>query len=193
MKVKYPISLLSAIILSAGIALAQQPAPPPAPVPPDEPLEQNFSILIDGGGFLGVYAENISRDNMSRYHISQVRGVGVTQVIKDSPAEKAGLRKDDVITGLDGESVSYRRAWDAVRPFEPCVTLDPERNPLTASMRRWPYRQIDHLLVRSGPDGLSALDVDSCSIVHDQPVNGVWASDHYGLLADFEPTVPTQA
>ena len=109
MKVKYPISLLSAIILSAGIALAQQPAPPPAPVPPDEPLEQNFSFLIDGGGFLGVYAENISRDNMSRYHVMQVRGVGVTQVVKDSPAEKAGLRKDDVILRLDDESVSSVR------------------------------------------------------------------------------------
>jgi serine protease Do len=110
MKAKYPIGLLSALILSAGIALAQQPTPPPAPAePPDEPLEQNFSFFVDGGGFLGVYAENISRDNMSRYRVNQVRGVGVTQVIKDSPAEKAGLRKDDVILRLDGENVSSVR------------------------------------------------------------------------------------
>ncbi len=54
-------------------------------------MDQSFSILIDGGGFLGIYAENISRENMGRYHVNQVRGVGVTQVIKDSPAEKAGL------------------------------------------------------------------------------------------------------
>ena len=110
MKAKYPIGLLSALILSAGIALAQQPTAPPAPPePPDEPLEQNFSFFVEGGGFLGVYAENISRDNMSRYRVSQVRGVGVTQVIKDSPAEKAGLRKDDVILRLDGENVSSVR------------------------------------------------------------------------------------
>ncbi|HEV8430728.1 MAG TPA: PDZ domain-containing protein [Pyrinomonadaceae bacterium] len=108
MKVKHPIRLLSAIILSAGMALAQQPAPPP-PAPPDEPLDQNFSFFIDGGGFLGVYAENISRENMGRYRLSQVRGVGVTQVIKDSPAEKAGLRKDDVILRLDGENVTSVR------------------------------------------------------------------------------------
>jgi membrane-associated protease RseP (regulator of RpoE activity) len=108
MKAQYPVSLLGAIILAAGVALAQQPTPPP-PSPPDEPLDQTFSIFIDGGGFLGIYAENISRENMSRYHMNQVRGVGVTQVIKDSPAEKAGLRKDDVILRIEGENVSSVR------------------------------------------------------------------------------------
>jgi serine protease Do len=107
MKVKFFVSLPLAIFLAAGIALAQEPAPPPKP--PDEPLEPNFSLLVDGGGFLGVYAENISRENMNRYRMNQVRGVGVTQVIKDSPAEKAGLRKDDVILRLDGENVTSVR------------------------------------------------------------------------------------
>jgi serine protease Do len=111
MKVKYSIGLLLALILTAGVALAQQTAPP-APEPPDntpEPFDQNFSFFIEGSGFLGVYAENISRENMGRYRMSQVRGVGVTQVVKDSPAEKAGLRKDDVILRLDGENVSSVR------------------------------------------------------------------------------------
>ena len=112
MKVKYFLSLPIAIFLIAGIALAQEPAPPPQP--PDEPLEPNFSLLIDGGGFLGVYAENISRENMGRYHMSQVRGVGVTQVIKDSPAEKAGLKKDDVILRIDGENVTSVRKLNRV-------------------------------------------------------------------------------
>ena len=82
MKAKYPIGLLSAIILIAGIALAQQTAPPAPPDPPDEPLDQNFSIVIDGSGFLGVYAENISRENMGRYHVNQVRGVGLRRSSK---------------------------------------------------------------------------------------------------------------
>src|ERR1044071_8186484 len=107
MKAKFFLSLLSVIILAAGVAFAQESAPPPSP--PDEPSDQTFSIFIDGGGFLGIYAENISRENMGRYHMSQVRGVGVTQVVKDSPAEKAGLRKDDVILSIDGENVSSVR------------------------------------------------------------------------------------
>jgi serine protease Do len=109
MKAKSLISLLPALILTAGVAVAQQPAPPAAPSPPDEPSEQNFSIFIDGGGYLGVYAENINRENMGRYNLNQVRGVGVTQVVKDSPAEKAGLRKDDVILRIDGENVNSVR------------------------------------------------------------------------------------
>ena len=107
MKSKFSLSLLAGIILAAGIVVAQQPALPPSP--PDEPSDQSFSILIDGGGFLGIYAENISRENMGRYRMNQVRGVGVTQVIKDSPAEKAGLRKDDVILRIDGENVTSVR------------------------------------------------------------------------------------
>ena len=111
MKAKHLLNLLSVIILGGGMALAQQPSPPPAP---DEPFEQNFSILIDGGGFLGGYAENIDRENMARYHMNQVRGVGVTEVVKGSPAEKAGLRKDDVILRLDGENITSVRKLNRI-------------------------------------------------------------------------------
>jgi len=111
MKAKYLVGLVAVIILAAGMALAQEPASPPEPPSPPadfEPFEQNFSFFVDGG-FLGVYAENINRENMGRYHLNTVRGVGVTQVVKDSPAEKAGLRKDDVILRIDGEAVNSVR------------------------------------------------------------------------------------
>ncbi len=112
MKAKYLIGLLAVIILAAGIANAQQPAPAPAPPSPPadvEPFEHNFSLFVDGGGYLGVYAENINNENVGRYRMNQVRGVGVTQVVKDSPAEKAGIRKDDVILRIDGENVNSVR------------------------------------------------------------------------------------
>src|SRR4051794_5672125 len=113
MKAKYSLSLLAAIILAAGSALAQQ-TPPAAPEPPDEPADQNFEFFLGGDGFLGVYAENISRDNMGRYRMSQVRGVGVTRIVKDSPAEKAGLHKDDVILRIDGENISSVRKLNRI-------------------------------------------------------------------------------
>jgi serine protease Do len=109
MKAKYALGLLAAIILTTGLALAQQPKPAPAPPPePDEPQVNTFSLFTDGG-YLGVYAENINRENMARYHMSQPRGVGVTQVVQGSPAEKAGLKKDDVILRFDGENITSVR------------------------------------------------------------------------------------
>jgi len=125
MTTKYVLSLLAATILTGGIVLAQQGTPPaPAPSAPAEPFAQAFSLLVDGGGFLGVYAENVSRDNMGRYNLHQVRGVGVTQVVKDSPAEKAGLRKDDVILRIDGENVtSVRKLNRLVSEIAPDQTV----------------------------------------------------------------------
>jgi len=113
MKAKYSLSLLAVIIFAAGSVLAQQ-TPPPAPESPDEPSDQNFEFFVGGDGFLGVYAENISRDNMGRYHMGQVRGVGVTRIVKDSPAEKAGLHKDDVILRVDGENISSVRKLNRI-------------------------------------------------------------------------------
>lgn len=106
MKAKYVTGLLTIITLSAGLAIAQQPAPQP---PSADEFGNTFSFFLDGGGFLGVYAENIDRENMGRYHLNQPRGVGVTQVTPDSPAAKAGLRKDDVIVGIDGENITSVR------------------------------------------------------------------------------------
>lgn len=110
MKAKYPLGLLAAIILTTGLALAQQSKPPAPPEPPDssDDLVNTFSLFTDGG-YLGVYAENINRENMARYHMSQPRGVGITQVIQGSPAEKAGLKKDDVILRLDDENITSVR------------------------------------------------------------------------------------
>jgi serine protease Do len=100
-------------LIAGGIVYAQQAAAPEALLEAQEPATAEtsrlFSIMLDGGTFLGVSVEEISKENMSRYGMREVRGVGVTQVVKDSPAEKAGLKKDDVILRFEGESVTSAR------------------------------------------------------------------------------------
>ena len=106
--------ILGVGIIAGGIAYAQDSTASTAPMAlfaddDQEPADRAFSLFVDGGAFLGVGTEDITKENMGRYGMREVRGVGVTQVIKDSPAEKAGLKKDDVILRFDGESVTSVR------------------------------------------------------------------------------------
>jgi membrane-associated protease RseP (regulator of RpoE activity) len=108
MKLKNASYLLVSLLLTGGIALAQQAATPPAvPDAPDAP--RAFSMFFDGGSFLGVRVEDVNKENMARYGMRDVRGVGITEIVKDSPAEKAGLRKDDVIVRFENDSVTSTR------------------------------------------------------------------------------------
>src|SRR5207253_6819725 len=103
--------ILGVGVIAGGIAYAQESAAPLAALDAQEPAttDRSFSFFLGDGAFLGVGTEDISKENMGRYGLREIRGVGVTQVIKDSPAEKAGLKKDDVILRFEGESVTSTR------------------------------------------------------------------------------------
>jgi len=111
MKTKYALYLLLAITLaSAGVAFAQQTGPDePDTAITVEPQSQTLSFFLDGGGYLGVNTEEITKENMGRYGLREPRGVGITSVAKDSPAEKAGLRTGDVILRVDEDNVTSTR------------------------------------------------------------------------------------
>ncbi len=110
MNLKKALYLLVSLALTCGFALAQTPAPavPPAPPAPGQPPTA-FSMFFNHGGFLGVHTEDITKENLARYQVREVRGVGITEVVKDSPAEKAGLRKDDVIVRFENDNITSTR------------------------------------------------------------------------------------
>ena len=64
-------------------------------------LLQSFS-----GSYLGVQTVDVTKENYTRFGLSEVRGVAVDKVLKDSPAEKGGLQNGDVIIRFNGESVT---------------------------------------------------------------------------------------
>jgi membrane-associated protease RseP (regulator of RpoE activity) len=88
---------------------AQAPEPPVAAQAPEPPVAL-ATTFFDEGNFLGIHTEEVTRETASRYGMSgEPRGVGVREVVKGSPAERAGLRAGDVIVRFDGEQVSSVR------------------------------------------------------------------------------------
>lgn len=86
---------------------------------------------------------------------------------------------------LDGTSVCYLNAWDRIHPGQEGHTFT-QRSPLVAEAHRdWPYQRLDHILLRFGEGGSPSLDITGCKIGFDQPTDGTWPSDHFGLVADF--------
>jgi len=104
----------------------------------------------------------------------------------DADPDAASIRFWTGRQSLGGVSVCYRDAWASAHSREPGHTFVPD-NPLGADWD-WPFRRIDYLLVRCGQHGGPTLAVRSCERVFDEAVDGVWASDHFGLRADL--TVP---
>src|SRR5258708_30407140 len=51
-----------------------------------EPGARSLSFFLDGGAFLGVGTEDITKENMPRYRMRKVRGVGGMEVRIYSPA-----------------------------------------------------------------------------------------------------------
>jgi endonuclease/exonuclease/phosphatase family metal-dependent hydrolase len=90
---------------------------------------------------------------------------------------------------LDGTSVCYRDAWESKHPGEPGHTFGAEENPLGADWD-WPFRRIDYIFVRCGEHGGPTLEITACERIFDRPVDGVWASDHYGLVAELAVPQP---
>jgi endonuclease/exonuclease/phosphatase family metal-dependent hydrolase len=79
----------------------------------------------------------------------------------------------------------YQDAWEVTHPDESGHTFSPH-NPLVLAgeMKLERGRRIDHILVRGGVHGPS-LDVVDCRLAFDEPVDGVWPSDHFGVVADL--------
>lgn len=68
-----------------------------------------YSKLIKGEpiarGVLGIYIEDVDPDMAESLELDETKGVVVGTVVEDSPAEKAGMKRYDVIIELDGEKV----------------------------------------------------------------------------------------
>jgi endonuclease/exonuclease/phosphatase family metal-dependent hydrolase len=107
----------------------------------------------------------------------------------DATPEAASIRFWSGRQSLGGVSVAYQDAWATLHPGDPGHTFT-RLNPLVAGgeMPLDPGRRIDYIFVRCGSHG-PTLELAGCERVFDEPRDGVWASDHFGVVADLRPRV----
>jgi endonuclease/exonuclease/phosphatase family metal-dependent hydrolase len=108
----------------------------------------------------------------------------------DATPEATSMRFWRGLHALEGLSICYRDAWDTAHPGKPGDTFT-LGNPLVADGEvAWDVgRRIDYIMVRCNERG-PTLDIAACERIFDRPVDGVWASDHFGVVADLEAHRP---
>jgi|CXWL01.1.fsa_nt_gi serine protease Do len=92
MKISLVLPLAMVGQLAATTAFAQFP-------------ERDVTIFRMGGPQLGVRLEEVDKDVVTRLKLKEEKGALVIEVLEGSAAEKAGLKKDDIIVRFQGESV----------------------------------------------------------------------------------------
>lgn len=71
------------------------------------PESNDFAFLLgdEGASWLGVETHEVTSENMKNLKLSAERGVVLGRITPDSPAAKAGLKENDVITEFNGQRI----------------------------------------------------------------------------------------
>ncbi len=73
---------------------------------------------------LGVYFQELTPKLASALGVQASKGAVVTEIVPNGPASKSGLRKDDVITALNGQAIDGRSLRNAVGSMMPGSTIN---------------------------------------------------------------------
>ncbi len=74
-------------------------------LPGIETDDLNIVIGGDGSSWLGVETHEVTADKAKELKLSAERGVVLGKIVPDSPAAKAGLKENDVVTEINGQRV----------------------------------------------------------------------------------------
>ena len=78
-----------------------------------------FGLEVGEGGYLGVYLEEVTPERTKELGLQEERGAIVMKVVAGGPAEKSGLKENDVIVSFNGRRV------DSVRELQRLLSETP--------------------------------------------------------------------
>lgn len=77
------------------------------PETPAPPAARSFVMSLDGGGgsWLGVEMQEVTSEKAKSLKLNGEHGALIGKVLPDSPAAKAGLKENDIVTDINGQRV----------------------------------------------------------------------------------------
>lgn len=157
----------------------------------------------EGGPFpvVGTHLEHGLDRSATRQAQARHLAASVAEVLGDRPTRStqlpAVLAGDlnavpwaDEVRGLTGASAPlvdglvFVDAWEAAGNTTRGETWA-SANPLVPKRAVYPDRRLDYVMV-SWPRRRNAGHVSACRVAGTEPVDGVWASDHFAVVADLD-------
>lgn len=110
----------------------------PVSVDVDLQDQENVTPLVfslGSGSYLGIYLEEVTAERAKELGLSEERGAIVMKVVQGSPAEKAGLKENDVVVSFNGRRV------DSVKELQRLLGETPEGRTIPIEVTRGGSRQ----------------------------------------------------
>ena len=162
----------------------------------------NIVIADDGSGWLGVETHEVTADKAKELKLSAERGVVLGRIVPDSPAAKAGLKENDVVTEINGQRVEgaaqFRRMIHEIpagRSIQLTVWRDGRTQAISATLGKSEERHHAMKMVTPSPGTFAfrmpeipeipPMEWNGAMLAGGQPRLGIDAEDLSGQLGAF--------
>ncbi|MEK6303412.1 MAG: PDZ domain-containing protein [Acidobacteriota bacterium] len=89
-----------------------------------------FAMPFGEGSYLGVFLEEVTTERVKDLGLSEERGAIVMKVVEGGPADKAGLKENDVVVSFNGRRV------DSVRELQRLLSETPAERAISIEVIR---------------------------------------------------------
>lgn len=168
--------------------------------------DPNVEVFVGGGGsWLGVETREVTPENAKELKLPAERGALVGKIVPESPAAKAGLKENDVITEVNGQRIEgtaqFRRIIREIpagRTAQLMVLRDGRAQNISVTLGKLHSGLMRGPMVQSGSPGTFAFQMPEIPDVENleglnvlggfamaQPRIGIDAEDLRGALGNY--------
>src|SRR5215472_7157637 len=167
-------------------------------------VEDDVSVLLDeeGSGWLGVELHEVTGDSAKELKLPAERGVVLGRVVPDSPAAKAGLKENDVVTEINGQRVEgaaqFRRMIHEIpagRTVQLTLWREGRAQSVSVTLGKAEERRNSFKVFTPGPGApgnftfrmpeMPSMEWDGNLLIGGRPRLGIDAEDLNGQLGTF--------